>query len=483
MLEDALYAPYSQPAFVALRSSSHSAPLQALSPHLMSWVEGESGVWIFDITSTLRYWRVKALTSGIGLAQLLERVLQEAFGNRIRAVLAPHPWRAAVMLSFMDERHLSGLVDITEPFGIKLYQDVSWDAWFDNLAPLEEHCEESRSRRYKLAQLSIERSQMERAVLRLGLKRPFDLTHAPISSIKRRFGILIADAWVWAYHNMNTELLGGGSDDPPFPWIPFDIPVKPQSQRHLDYPVWLWEHIEPLLKDDVNGLSIAKDPTLKVSRLEWLLTLHDMTPLSIPVVFRNPHSIISDAPEQKTLLLQAHYSFMNAMQEKGRVQGELGLPTEVPIVSWKLTVEEYFFDAITNSTQTSGKTAEEDLLALENQLPLPLERYPLEQVLLPEKTTHTKTFLSPEAFFAQWIEAAKDRPLFILRRPSPLDENEKQKFTRCHFLERTKLKWWKKKPGTPLYRDYYLATNPDSKRFWIFRNLNDNQWFKHGIYS
>ena len=46
--------------------------------------------------------------------------------------------------------------------------------------------------------------------------------------------------------------------------------------------------------------------------------------------------------------------------------------------------------------------------------------------------------------------------------------------------ERIETGWWR---GRPLRRDYYRVQTTTGRRYWLFRRLDDGQWFLHGIFE
>lgn len=46
--------------------------------------------------------------------------------------------------------------------------------------------------------------------------------------------------------------------------------------------------------------------------------------------------------------------------------------------------------------------------------------------------------------------------------------------------ERIETGWWR---GPSVRRDYYRVETKDGRRFWVFRELNDNHWFLHGVFD
>jgi protein ImuB len=46
--------------------------------------------------------------------------------------------------------------------------------------------------------------------------------------------------------------------------------------------------------------------------------------------------------------------------------------------------------------------------------------------------------------------------------------------------ERIESGWW---DGAEIARDYFIARNPQGRRFWVFRHLYTSQWFLHGVFG
>ena len=50
----------------------------------------------------------------------------------------------------------------------------------------------------------------------------------------------------------------------------------------------------------------------------------------------------------------------------------------------------------------------------------------------------------------------------------------------CWGPERIETGWWR---GQDIHRDYYLVETTAGTRFWIFRTLDGDAWFLHGIFG
>ncbi|MGD0897911.1 MAG: DNA polymerase Y family protein, partial [Thermoguttaceae bacterium] len=71
------------------------------------------------------------------------------------------------------------------------------------------------------------------------------------------------------------------------------------------------------------------------------------------------------------------------------------------------------------------------------------------------------------------------RPVRLLTRPVLLTAG-RPCFAQTWGPERIETGWWR---GQAVGRDYYRVETTDGRRFWIFRNLEDNRWFLHGVFD
>ena len=81
------------------------------------------------------------------------------------------------------------------------------------------------------------------------------------------------------------------------------------------------------------------------------------------------------------------------------------------------------------------------------------------------------------------------RPLRLLTAPAPLAAGLPSQFRfsgRLHQVaqtwgpERIETGWWR---GQAAARDYYRIETTTGRRFWIFRRLQDDRWFLHGVFE
>jgi protein ImuB len=46
--------------------------------------------------------------------------------------------------------------------------------------------------------------------------------------------------------------------------------------------------------------------------------------------------------------------------------------------------------------------------------------------------------------------------------------------------ERIEAGWWS---GSDTRRDYYLAVGPEDARWWLFKDVDGDQWYLHGLWA
>ena len=79
-----------------------------------------------------------------------------------------------------------------------------------------------------------------------------------------------------------------------------------------------------------------------------------------------------------------------------------------------------------------------------------------------------------------------DRPLWLLPEPQPLDLKQNRlcyqgNLSLASDPERIEGGWW---DNRDISRDYYIATDINGSRLWIFRDLcRDHRWYLHGLFG
>ena len=486
------------------------ASLLVLTPRVMKWshVSGRT-IWLCDLEPCVSYWQ--AQTRGQDHLIKIRQVLEHSLGVSFHAAFAEHPWQALLLATHMESRGLSGLVSLLTPIGQNLWRDVPWDIWWSSLDVLGEHWEAVKQKNFRRDALRRGVQQFQRAVPRLGMASPWLMREMDPPALRRRFGATLQEVWTWAYSPRGPRgdvTACGPSLRGTFPWRQEVQAETPQISRWLDAPLAEWEHMQPFLKEDLDRLCKLESwhDSERVLSLEWQLVFSDMTSLEIPVRFRHPHHLHSESGHHRTALLQALYSFNAALPGSRLDPARLDdlLPT-IPVISWRLSVEQRMIlpkrmrDLF--GCETSGFLAEsagsnqpalegdlDAILRLENRLPVRLESWDLNKDWRPEDSWR----VAPRQRSARWdrgvgrqgVEAtpsldemAKGRPLFIYKQPQPLSQDGRSKLWR--FCERTMDKWWM---GGGLQRDYYLVTDEDRRKMWVYKD-HRGQAHVHGIYA
>ena len=463
---------------------------QALSPHVMEW---EEGMWIFDLRFTKRFWQTQAKIQGISGPTMIEQVLGQEDWQYI-GVLAKHPWQLVFILTEIKEQASASkgeLIHLQGPFGQSLLKNARWPAWFAACKVLCSHWETKGSKQFKEHRLASKLRLLQASMDRLGVKGPNQLPVSSFESMKRRFGKSLATLWEWSLletlqnqaqaQGLFTEEEGQSCE---FPWILSKPPKTPKVKRYLEDALVNWEHIEPLLRADLDLLCQhdAWTEDERVCSLTWLVQLFHGKSIYLNINFRNPHSLHGEYGKQDTAAQQARYAYESmSLTQKDR-EDDLDLPDEIPLVSWELTVKEKIiipprirelFKGFDDHQHPSNK-----LLNIENKLHVPLESYKLFASFDPMQAFVSKD--SEQDGFDQdrfWSIASSERPLFFYEQAQALLPS-KHSFK---FLERTSTSWWQQ-AGKPEDRDYYLAVDHAKQTaYWAFKA--HGQWYKHGIFS
>ena len=464
------------PHFLALEAKPQdSEALFCLSGKSMAWGEG---VWLFDLSLFLGYWRIRAVSGQVGLGHLwrnvLDRQLGEGanFGGLYKAAFAPHPWRALLLLEAMRQSQSSGLVTDGGKRGTQLLRKLSWSTWTKTAQGMAQPWKDSKRKGFHPPAFRQQLERFQTAMLRLGIERPFSSHNLNQPAVAVRFGVAVAQLWSWT--------LSPALDLQQFPWAELETPTPREVRRVVDYPLKLWEQIAPLLLADLDRLCGQLGGRAElILELGWELSLEEGEPLALEIGFRSPHDLREEAGKHQTLLTRMQKALEQALAQR-MARSPQGM--EVPwITGWRLIlaksvqVPDQVLDLF-GTVQEEDSEAER-LAKLENQLPVPWRRF--SPLLDPE----------PESSFGPWEEggalpAAQDhpapwvRPAFYFPEARPLEgEPEGQ----LEFLEEASGKWWKSSQGEGRRR-YYRWTDAQGKALWVFQDEEEN-WFVQGVYD
>jgi hypothetical protein len=483
------------------------ADMQVLTPKAMKW--SDDGMWILDLRPCLSFWSHRARNMGLDVVGLIRKVLQTQFSAEnheqtsigatagYQGALADNPWLAIVFLNYVRERNLGGLVNLAGPSTLTFFRELSWSAWWKSAIPIAQHFESCKRKHFSPASFRGSCEQMQKAIGRLGILTPWELKTVDSLAVNRRFGTVLRDLWQWTWSALEPEDSNGGASDlkkqfaSGFPWQSFQATESPMISRHLEAPLLEWDHMEPLLQEDLNRMCDLDswDSREGVMRLEWEVVSYDMTAITVPICFRHPHSLASERNSNfVTTTLQAYYSFtqiMKSTMDDQDTDGYLNPPS--PIISWRIKITERLrLSAKIRDLFGHSDRGNCDLMNLENRLPIELINYDLRQDWLPEDSychadasgERQDSMIGQATASLQAI--SRRRPLFLYRNPIFYD-NHGHSVT-WMFLERIMTKWWEKKPNSSPQRDYYKLIGKDQRAMWVFKDFRGN-WYTHGVFA
>lgn len=478
--------------YLALSSLKQDFNPESLTPRFMLWqsatlAEGESqpATWLLDLRPVWPYWCHQAGAQDV--QAFLRQVLASVCGEDAMAVMDVNPWRALLGLAVMRERGLNGVVCADNPIGRNLVSEASWDIWFRTADEVATHWFGCGRERFNLQVFRRQARQMAQAMLRLGIQKPAGLVVMPALAIRRRYGAALHDLWIWTIESNHEG----------FPWILWRNEEGIQVARHLDMPLLEWEHIEPVLRDDVDRLCalLCKQGAGRVLSLEWRVVFLDFSSLSIPIRFRHPHDLPAEIPHHRTALLQACYAFQDAVPAAREGAVDLGV-YEKAVASWELRVAEKINvpPVMRDLFGTVLDAGEDRLQQLENQLPVPLSTYEVTSNWIPEEAYRTCEGEETTSVLRESLHAVgKKRPLFVYPRPRACAQpaNQSRAWT---FCERIMDRWWRSSrvgrgdegslPGgmSCVQRDYYMMQDQNQRSVWVFKD-GTGRWYVHGMYN
>lgn len=493
-------------SFLIISSKNPEFKPEVFSPRFMLWresrgcVEPEADVpghiWLIDLRPVWSYWQ--RLAGEESVAGLLRRTLLDLEGQGVCALVDRNPWRALLGLNVMIERGLSGVVDASLLMGSNIANEISWNSWFRVARELGEKWFDVGKPRFNQQVFLRQLRQLAQAVQKLGIKKPADARSLSPLSIRRRYGQSLHDLWSWTLESDPDVTMAD------FPWISWQHAQCVQVQRHLDAPLIEWDHIKEVLQDDFDRLCalLHKQGVGRVLSLEWRVVFLDLSILAIPIRFRHPHDLPAESPHHRTALLQACYSFQDAMPQVMGMALDSGV-YEKTLGSWELCVTEamaatpvarnLFGDTVHAPGAYEGAT---NIMALENKLHIPLKRYQVKTNWIPERSFDVvepsnadrsgDSFSDERVFSASTASVqilGKNRPLFIYKQPRPVEVSARQRMMSL-FCERIMGRWWVSgcDARRNFQRDYYVTPDDGCRHVWLFKDTSGN-WYEHGLYN
>lgn len=506
--------------FIALSTScGEMEKLQCLTTDLMQW---DDQTIIMDIRRFSDFWTEQGRRVGKRLSDVLKKILDFQFGDiavqegtpltesattpplesgknqnsniielspEFQAAWGPNPYVAILLMAQMKNRGIRGLLSFDSRAGAQLFKNIAWELWWESLKQVGYHHSIQKTKGFRSRPFNSQCKRLEQAIDRLGFKSPADLKVLNQKGVKSRYGKTLSEIWSWIWGD--NLRFGQPSKSYGFPWKQKDFPVPATIHRDLDIPILNWDRIEPILIRDLDTLAQQnKNTGLGIIRLDWDLTLEDLSVVHVPIFFRNPYDLLTEKGSYTTALIQAEISFSGELNRQYESAGADPYfnNTLLSVGSWELTISErmtlphVMFDFF---SLVSGEEDMDELLKLENELPVPLYSFQCRDDWLPEdsfqvsdiKTVYTKG--TQGDFSPSFQFAAAQRPLYIFPVPKPI---RIANHTPLLFLESIMEKWWKRHAGSYAERHYYKYIDPIGQALWVFQNEN-GEWYQHGIFG
>lgn len=469
--------------------------LFSITPRVMRW---DNNTYLMDLGPVYRYWSNLAKSQELSVVEYISSVLTELTAGDVCAVLAPHPWQALLLLSATAKRPSLNFVDTQSYLGRRCLQEITWNDWLNCCHTLREHLQNRPSKKSnKDSNSSL--STLSKTINRLQFTHITQMSDIDPESMQRRFGKLAATAWRWTWLSKSEDVeqqrtLFDSPFEDDFPWLNIALTETPSVSRHLETPLREWDHLTPLLCEDLDKLcSLACwSSSERVVSLEWELSFSCSPSLRIPVLFRHPHPLHRESGHHKTALLQAFHSWQKALlaKNKSETTGELYI-TGDSITEWSLTIKERLIFSPKLHSVFSDDLAKDSakLQDLENSLAVPLTEFLPTDHWAPEFSYERKIISLSDDHGKEnssesigWIATNQRRPLFIYKDPHP--PSDRHHSSGLIFTERVSKAWWNNfsNQESKSCRDYYLRITDDGLLQWVFQN-DDGSLRVHGVYG
>lgn len=468
-------------------SEEHLADHFVLSPQVMRW---NHHTIIFALREVILYWNHQARNFSLSTKTLLQMILSKYWGKNWRAILCAHPFQGIFYLSAQRNSSeslfsLQSIISLSALFQRRPYQQCSLDHWFSLLPELSLHWS-TNSEHFHATKFKKDSAKFQRFCQRMNIRLATQLSSVSQSSFQKRFGLNLSLAWSWIslIKEPSVNIFSWASENQlnDFPWQALALPSLLEKKRHLDFPLIDWESIEFLLREDLLSLYQNQSPHWRVSELIWSVTLENFDVLDIPIRFRTPYSLHSDAPRFETALFQFFYGFDHACENLKKTIIDDLLDRSVSIIGWSLVIAKQFehvLETLNIFEQEKNHILQDDLFELENKLPHSFERYANFLSFIPENSFSPKfsQYENESLFPAQWNLSGQKRPLHYFAEPYSLSIRESD---RLIFLEKTSICWWKKENQALFERDYFILETKRKQRLWVYRE--NDEWFCQGVY-
>jgi len=460
------------PAFAAVYCTKSANPF-VLSPTAMRWSDS---IYLSRLDDCKLFWSRQKKKLRCKLAELFDPLLRYHHGADYVAVFGNHPWQCLWYLHYQLRHQTNGVYLLQSRLNQNIFKTLDWECWFATQEHLSDHWLGLNARGFGEESFRSRQAQMQRFIQRIGVATPHEMNLADGNAITRRFGKWLGLVWQWSFND--AKALHG------FPWIKLAPEKLPVVKRDLEYPVNQWSSIELLLREDFTSLceQIQQNDSEHINRMLWQITLFNDQKISVELSFRHPYSLHRDMPDFDTALYQARYIYDDLILNLQARDSDLDLPASMPFICWQVEICErvmlapVLWDLF---AQECDEIDYQQIMALQNKLPLAFECYQSDASFYPEQSfaripigSHQQ---QPFDYFP-WSCSSADKPLFYYQSAQPIaTPGRVQKV----FLERNSNQWWLGEDALQSIRDYFILQDHNGRSSWAYRT-QDGEWFKQG---
>lgn len=283
--------------------------------------------------------------------------------------------------------------------------------------------------------------------MRLGLRTLRDLWRLPSDGLAKRFGV--------AFSDYLDRLLG----HKPEPRLAYES--APTFSRRWSF---------PMETDNLTFISHALEKL--IARLVCFMRLRGLSLNHLDVLFYHSQQPLSRMElRSQQLCHQAEHLLMLLHERLERQQ------LQAPIVELELVANE-FHELVMATEPMFGDREQNDPQWQQflDKLHTRLGDHAVTGLQLLDEHRPERAWSYGAALAG---EANQPRPAWLLSTPQRL-ANSLKDIQLLSGPERIESGWW---DGFDIRRDYYRAIDGRGRRLWLYRDLNDRQWYLHGLFA
>lgn len=479
-----------QPYSYVIFATTHAQAVFHISPDIMQL---QDHLFVADLTIVQSYWQKMASMQATPVIDCIEATLKQSAPDLEISIACHHPFQGLVFYNHLQTIQANGCYRVDALFSQKIYRNMGWFPWMLAARQLEECFAKAGILQKERKAFNTKIKRLENFVSRMDLKEFHELKEAHFFEIQRRFSGFIGMLWKWTFpqaekaeeeptlfnHHHYQRLKG-------FPWIPFFWDELPGRKNTLEYPIALWEHVEPVLLEDLNQLDhkILQNGHARVVEFSWTITLFDMDFCELKIPFRYPVVYHEEKKlEFPAVLKQFRFAFESLSKIWKDKAKESDFSNCQYVIAWTVAISKVihvdqkslllFEDAHAQAMDL------EEIKNLDNKLRSSIQvfrthetfigGYDFSQVAIDSKVSETETLGVQEL--------TKLQPFYISAKKEEIAP-ETIKFKK--FLERSSSDWWLGVDENDSLRDYYICQLVNREVVFAFKDYKGN-WFKYGV--